>query len=72
MEDKGTELDNFSENKQARLPYHAPELVNLGQIQAIIRAGKRSRAGSRHRNHLRILTVQPGVVQSSRGRVRFQ
>jgi hypothetical protein len=39
MEDNGTELDNFSENKQARLPYHAPELVNLGQIQAIIRTG---------------------------------
>jgi hypothetical protein len=39
MEDNGKDLDNFSENTQARLPYHAPELVNLGQIQAIIRAG---------------------------------
>jgi hypothetical protein len=39
MEHNGTELDNFNENSEARLPYHAPELVNLGQIQAIIRAG---------------------------------
>lgn len=39
MEDNGKEPDHFGENKQARLPYHPPELVNLGQIQAIIRAG---------------------------------
>ncbi len=39
MEDNGKDLDDFGGNKQARLPYRTPELVNLGQIQAIIRAG---------------------------------
>lgn len=39
MENKGTEVDNFSEIREPRLPYHAPQLVNLGQIQALIRAG---------------------------------
>jgi hypothetical protein len=39
MEDNGKKFEDFSKNKPVRLPYHAPELVNLGQIQAIIRAG---------------------------------
>lgn len=39
MEDNGKDPVNFIENTPARLPYRTPELVNLGQIQAIIRAG---------------------------------
>jgi len=36
MEDTGIRMENFIEEKQARLPYHSPELMSLGQIQAIV------------------------------------
>jgi hypothetical protein len=38
MEDRGMRTENFIEEKQARLPYHSPELMSLGQIQAIVQS----------------------------------
>ncbi len=38
MEDTGVRSESFIEKKQARLRYHSPELMSLGQIQAIVQA----------------------------------
>lgn len=39
MEDTGARTESFIiEEKQARLPYHAPVLMSLGQIQAIVQS----------------------------------
>jgi hypothetical protein len=38
MEDTGVHTESFIGEKQARLPYHSPVLMSLGQIQAIVQS----------------------------------
>jgi hypothetical protein len=38
MQDNGVGRQNFTDEKQARLPYHAPQLISLGQIRDIVQA----------------------------------
>jgi hypothetical protein len=39
MKDQDTSREILKESEQPRLSYHAPELINLGQIQSIVRHG---------------------------------
>jgi hypothetical protein len=38
MEDKGVRTESFIQAEKPRLPYHSPELMSLGQIQAIVQS----------------------------------
>lgn len=38
MENTASDQENYGKKEQPRLPYHAPELIGLGQIQAIVQA----------------------------------
>ncbi len=39
MKDAFIGREEFAETKCAQLPYHAPELTNLGPIQEIVQGG---------------------------------
>jgi len=39
MQNTNVGVETFSEDRQPRLPYHAPELISLGQIQSIVQFG---------------------------------